>query len=216
MGQAKQKAALQSNNGNVLMAPSLDEVKRVSAAVRKLMSSASVSLGLDCYTHAAFAHHLFNKSGFNTKIVVGNAMWRVGDGHGDVITHDVNAENSYSPDNLNAIPYHAWLEIGYYIIDVTTYQLGIKAKLLDEADGGSTSVEWCPDFIFANKKSVSPRESVANLHPGLFYYERVPEIESMILAAAKPIEAEDLDLIDVIYASGDIIVVGPNDIGDLS
>src|SRR6516225_1089380 len=85
MGEAKRKkaareAALQ-NLGSV-------DIERVAGAIRKLSVAASPSLGVDCYSYAAYGQWLLARLGVPSTIAVGYAAWRVGDGDHDVIVHD--------------------------------------------------------------------------------------------------------------------------------
>lgn len=213
MGQAKLKKLAGGNKE-----PSAEVINKIAASVRKLMEAASAKLGLDCYSHAVLAAHLLRDEGFDPRVVIGNCMWRVGEGDGDVITHmAIPGAQQFADGSGPALPYHAWVEVGHHILDVTTYQIPIKAKRLDEADGGHTSVNWAPAFLYANKKTVSSRENVTNLHAGLYFYQHAPSVESTLLAAAKPVPEEDLSYLRIIYNSdNDLLVLGPNHMGEKS
>jgi hypothetical protein len=97
------------------------------------------------------------------------------------------------------------------VIDFTTYQLRGKARQLDQADGGRTMVEWCPDFLLLPSEQVHTYRQVAMAsHPGCAHYETRPEL----LAALEPafvLDPDDLATAQLLLANPKMSVFGPND-----
>ena len=191
--------------------PDTDVLTRISSALRRLATAASGNFGSDCYVHAAIAQALLARLGVESRLVGGFAAWRVGNGNSDVIMH---APMPNMPPQPNAVAYHVWLEVGGNILDFTTYQLRAKAAYLDALDGGSTNVTWNPDFLFVRKSAVSPIQRVIRLHAGLYSYTRKPDIEVRIIAAASPLDANDVETAWLLYQNQELTVFGPNQIRD--
>lgn len=189
--------------------PDAVDLPRLSSALRRLAVAASLNSGSDCYIHAAIAQAIFDRLGVNAKIVAGYAAFRIGEGDSDVILH---APTPGMPHQPGAVAYHAWLEAYGNIIDFTTYSLRTKAAMLDALDGGTTSVTWCPDYLFVPKASVSLMRDVIQLRAGLFHYLRVPALETKVVAAAHPLDPDDVETAWLLYQNQDIQVFGPNHI----
>jgi len=134
MGEAKRRAEARKKQEEILQ---LVDFPRLAEALRKLATAASGNLGADCYIHTAIAQAILLRLGVNAKVVVGYAAWRVGPGDADVILH---APVPGMVAQFGGLAYHAWLEIGYNIVDFTTYSLREKARQLDKLDGGHTAV----------------------------------------------------------------------------
>jgi hypothetical protein len=180
---------------------------RISSALRRLATAASGNLGSDCYIHAAIAQEMLNRLGVMTKLVVGYAAWRVGSGDGDVIIH---SPLPHMPPQPGAIAYHVWLEVENHLIDFTTYQLRRKAAQMDKLDGGSTTVTWCPDYLFVPRKSVSPLHAVIQLHAGMFFYQQDMAIDKVIISAAQPLDGDDINNAWLLYHNQELRIFGPN------
>ncbi len=180
---------------------------RISSALRRLCSAASTNLGSDCYVHSAIAQEMLTSLGVASKLVVGYAAWRVGNRDGDVIIH---APLPNMPPQPGGIPYHVWLEVAHHIVDFTTYQLRQKALQMDKLDGGITTVTWCPDYLAVPKKSVSPLQAVIQLRAGMFFYQQDMSIENLILSAAHPLDADDVNTAWLLYQNQELCVFGPN------
>lgn len=189
--------------------PGAVDLPRISSALRRLAVAASLNSGSDCYIHAAIAQAILDRLGVKAKIVAGYAAFRVGDLDADVILH---APAPGMPHQPGAVAYHAWLEAYGNIIDFTTYSLRTKADQLDALDGGTTSVTWCPDYLFVPKASVSPMRDVIQLRAGMFHYLRVPALETKVIAAAHPLDQDDVETAWLLYQNQDIQVFGPNHI----
>jgi hypothetical protein len=185
-------------------------VASVAFAVRRFATAVSSHLGSDCFLHMELGRHLLAKVGIDANRVVGFAAWRVGCGDGDVISHAPHSPG-YAPPGQAAFAYHAWLEFRGVVIDFTTYQLQVKARQLDQADGGQTTVEWCPDFLMLVSEQVQTYRHVAMASfPGVAYYEARPEL----LAALEPafvLDPGDLATARLLLAHPELSVFGPND-----
>lgn len=83
-------------------------LQRIADAVQKLSIASSELYGGDCYLHGALSQKLLEMNNIDSRIVVGFAAWRVGDGDGDVITHRPQPGVALAPGSA---PYHVWLEI---------------------------------------------------------------------------------------------------------
>lgn len=216
MGQAKQRAMSETAAVNVFQGRV--DLERLSTAFRKLFASAAASPGRDCLLYASLGQALIRKLGADARIVAGHAAWRVGPNDGDMITHASSGAGwtgFHQMGDQTMFLGHAWLEIGDRILDLTTWQLPLKAKMLDEMDGGSTQVEWRPDFLFVEKSAVSGfAEARQSAHSGAFYYQAIGAIRAKVLAAieASPYDPTDLFALEQIYRNPHIQTIGPNDI----
>ncbi|WP_305910508.1 hypothetical protein Q9L42_020365 (plasmid) [Methylomarinum sp. Ch1-1] len=212
MGEAKNKA--KRFVASIQKLNDLD-LSDVVSAMQKLAIASSAQFCGDCYVHAGLCQALLKELGVETELCVGFAAWRVGEGNSDVIVHGLIRENSPQAidymklNDPRAIPYHAWLECGYWLIDFTTYQLEEKAARLDAMDGGHTDVDWQPDYLIIEKKSISQLKDVIQTTTGTYWYERVMPLEKRIKALAGSIDQEDLENLKLIYEHKDIHVVGP-------
>ena len=184
------------------------DIPRLAAAIRKYSLAASARLGSDSYIHAAIVQEILAQIGFESQIIVGHAAWRVGPGDSDVILH---APTPGMVPLAKALPYHVWLEMDGALLDVTTYQLRLKAEQLDAQDGGQTTVEWCPDFLFVPKSSISPLKNVIQKDTGMYYYERNQRMESSVIQEVHELDPDDVEKVWLLYHSPECSVVGPND-----
>ncbi len=189
----------------------INQISKIAMAIRKLASAASCHFGNDCFLHALLACKALKEfEGMQSEIVIGFAGWRVGEGDCDVIFH---APIKGMPQQ-EGILYHAWLTTKDYIIDLSTYQLRVKAAKLDTLDGGLTQVDWCPDYLIAKHEEVSSLKDVTQLHAGLFYYEQNKDLEIKIKSVGKDIDEEDWANLVIIYNNPEVLVIGPNQMGD--
>lgn len=195
------------------------DLPRISKAIQKLFSATSENYGRDCHLHAMFCQTLMRRHfGIEIDLVIGFAAWRVGEGDADMIMHASPTEdikkfqvtNYEAFQSTNAIPYHAWLECGNWILDFTTYQFPSKAAALDAIDGQTTRVDWHPDFLWIDKKSLHPLHDVIQLRTGLCWYQRILPLEKTLTQHAREINEDDLTLFTMIYSNPDMVVVGPN------
>lgn len=179
---------------------------RLSSALVRLSTAASANWGADCYTHTALAQDFLKVLGIKTTLVIGFAAWRVGPGDGDVIVHAPLKGVKVSPSRL---PYHAWLETEDRILDFTTYQLVGKAKQLDEIDGGHTTVDWHPDYLYVPKTEVSPFEVVTQEEVGMFHYGQAKGLEALVISKSHPVDEDDMASLWMLYHNPDCQVIGP-------
>lgn len=163
---------------------------------------------------AKLAQRILEEQGISTKVVVGEVAWRVGPGDGDVITHSPRS-GGFAPAGVNALAYHAWLEMGTTIIDFTTQNLRTKAKALDAFDGGTTNVLWCPAYLVIQSADTLPFKKVAQaLEEGVAFYQEIPGLYEMMVAKGmdKDLDEEDVQILRIIFDNQDLTVIGPNDI----
>jgi hypothetical protein len=186
-----------------------NDIPRLSSPIRRLATAASGNQGSDCYIHAAIAQALLSRLGVEAKLAAGYAAWRVGDGNSDIIMHAPVAGMVPKPGGL---AYHVWLQIGDYILDLTTYSLRSKAGNLDKLDGGHTTVDWCPDFLFVEMGSVSSMGDVRMLEAGLYCYSRVPAVEVKVIEGAPELDEADVEAAWMLYQHPYMTVFGPNDV----
>lgn len=185
---------------------------RVAAVLRKLASAASAQLGSDCYLHADLGQLLLADLGIQSRPVVGFAAWRVGSGDGDVIGHTPHTPG-YLPAEGQGFAYHSWLEIGDLILDFTTYQFRKKAADLDAADGGRTSVSWCPDYLLLPKTDVRTYKDVAQApDAGAAHYEARLGLD-VIVRPMFNLDPEDVATARWLLDHPAVNVFGPNNVG---
>lgn len=187
--------------------PMENDLPRISSALRRLATAASGNLCSDCYIHAAIAQEMLTSLGVASKLVVGYAAWRVGNGDGDVIIH---APLPNMPSQPGGVAYHVWLEVENHLIDFTTYQLRRKAAQMDKLDGGTTAVTWCPDYLAVPKKAVSPLRAVIQLSAGMYFYKQDTAIEKLIVSTALPLDDYDVNTAWLLYQNQELCVLGPN------
>lgn len=155
-------------------------------AVRQIVGAISHVDGADCLTYALVGAGLLRELGVPARAVAGTAAWRVGPGDGDVVSHDPSADTAVVVGVGRAAMFHAWTEYdspqGPIVVDLTTRQLRDKAASLDEADGGHTQVDFCPDLIWQPAPAERSARWVAQQYdPGIFTYVRNPKIEEVVL-----------------------------------
>lgn len=212
MGEAKRKRmALEAGNFNQQSDPEIEQidVAKVCAAVHQVVSAITDYHGADCLLYAHVGAELLRSLGLDAKLVAGSAIWRVGAGDSDVVSHayEVNGVQYSQVEGSNAALFHSWIEAPGLIIDFSTSTLRNKAQQLDAADGGFTKVDWCPDFIWHHLgKHVNPKfrlpsnKQVGNsirtpkavlmaADAGVFNYTRHVEIESTLQVAINDLES---------------------------
>lgn len=193
---------------------------RLACALQKLTTSASAQLGADCLLHAQLAQILLDEESLPTRLVLGEAAWRVGSGDGDVITHSPNV-GGYAPLGAKALAYHAWLESGGNIIDFSTHSLRTKAAQLDAFDGGKTAVEWCPPYLVLERaQSLTLKEVAQADSAGVACYQEIPGLHEFMIeqCLVKEVDARNSQLLRLVFDQPQIKVFGPNnhhDCGEL-
>ncbi|WP_020504232.1 hypothetical protein [Lamprocystis purpurea] len=187
----------------------------IATAVRTLATTASSHLGTDCIWHAMACQHLLAREGIDdARLVAGYAAWRV-DGHdpGAVVCHHV--EGSAVAAGSGGFLFHAWVSCGNQVFDATTYQFRGKLAELDAADGGRTTVTWCPQFLLVDRKDCKPWRSVRDgVRAGLFCYEAIPTIVEQVTSHPDTqLDAEGIALLEQVYErvkdGNKLVVIGP-------
>lgn len=156
-------------------------------SVRQIVSATTDLPGADCVLYAGVGAALLSRLGFVAEPAAGSAAWRVGAGDADTISHASEIAGPVfspaTPGKLGGM-FHAWIRVhtegGTEIVDLTTWQLKKKGRELDAADGGTTVVDFCPEFLWiseSSEKLLSPRDVVQSFDTGVFAYLRKPEIE---------------------------------------
>jgi hypothetical protein len=210
MGKAKRRQALRTAAASSELQQC--DFAAVAKAVRDFAVACSDVQGADCYSYAIFGQSLLGRLGLPADIAVGYAAWRVGSADHDVVAHHPQVQSFVAPFGSAARMYHAWIEVAGRILDLTTHLLRRKAALLDAADGYRTTVDWCPDFLPADRRQVASFGNVQQGHAGLFHYERRLELEAQAQAEALPPDEEELAALWLIYQNPGAIVLGPNNI----
>lgn len=156
-------------------------------AVNQVVRAITDFHGADCLLYASVGAGLLNQLGVPARAAAGSAAWRVGPGDSDLISHAPElAGPQFQPANIvgHAVMFHAWIEVGDHVIDLTTGSLSDKARMLDQADGGSTRVEWCPSALWMDKAQMPSLTSVRD-HPtaGVCAYIRKESVEKVVLSS---------------------------------
>ena len=172
------------------------------------MTAASAQPGSDALQHADLARHLLSLEGLDADVVIGFAAWRVGPGDGDVVIHGGGHDPSVTivRQRDNELAYHAWVETGGHVFDVTTYQLAAKAADLDRLDGRTTTVSWCPDFVLLPKAEIASFVRVRQETAGLMYYERDAYLQAVVRNRAIEFDPQDIAAVELVYRNPDIEV----------
>jgi len=184
------------------------DIPRLAAAMRRYALACSSRLGNDCYVHAAIVKEILAQVGFEAQLIGGYAAWRVGPGDSDVILHAPMPGMVFTG---KALPHHIWLEFDGFLLDTTTYQLRLKAAQLDAQDGGHTTVEWCPDYLFVARSSVSSFKDVEQKDAGMYYYERHLHTEKRVTQEPFTLDPDDVQQVWLLYQNPTCQVFGPND-----
>lgn len=194
MGQAKAKKMNAQKDIEQFNALIGKRLPCIAKAMRNVLEAATDSYAADCAMYAKVGEAVLKKLGFEkAQAVAGEAIWRVGPGDGDVITHAKSSaqqgasfyfKDDPSVDKRRHI-FHAWIAIGgMHLLDLTTFSLGHKAKLLDAADGQHTQVDWCPDYLLTSLSDCKAVAEVAQSYDiGVYAYVRDLQIENMVFGA---------------------------------
>lgn len=163
-------------------------------AVRAVLGGAGMRGTANCQSYALLGAELVRDLGVPAMACAGYAAWRVGTGPGDVLMHfPMGGAEQWRPDHEGRFEvFHAWIEVGDWIIDFTTADLPLKAEQLDAADGGATNVEWAPKYLIAHRTQVSPIAMVRDgYEAGIFAYARQTVVEEAVLGRAAELEILD-------------------------
>jgi hypothetical protein len=198
MGEARQRArreaAQRARFGTI-------DFPRVAAAVRSLMAAAPPGQEADAFAHAELARQLLLSEGLDAEVVVGFAAWRVGPGEGDIVIQGSGRATAAAEQSEtgNEHAHHAWLETGGHVFDVTTYQLARKAAGLDQRDGKTTNVTWCPDFVLVPRDELSSFARVRQEVAGRMYYERDAYLQTVVASRIRAGGHPDLEMARITY-----------------
>lgn len=212
MGQAKSRQLRESAFSTALSAKV--DLAALASAMRKLATAASASLGADCYLHAALPKVILAEGGIEASVALGFAAWRVGNGDSDVIVHAPLPGSIQHPSHSDALPFHVWLTVQDdgvpWILDFTTYQLSRKAAELDSMDGGTTRVDWNPDFLLIPVARTTSLREVTQGRAGLCHYAENAQVAHRVEERAVNVDPFDLESLRLICRNPDINVIGPN------
>ena len=195
MGDAKRKKAAAAG-----AAQSLGAINpaHAAAAVRQVVQAITDFHGADCLLYASIGAHLLRSLGVEAQAVAGSAAWRIGPGDGDVISHarEIQGPRYGHADAVRAGMFHAWIAGPGLLADFTTFLLPLKATLLDEADGGTTAIDWAPEYLWltgpAPQPGQVPEPDMVRMAADakVFCYLRHSNIEAIVLANREAREAE--------------------------
>lgn len=167
------------------------DVEKFARALRMVCSAISDFHGADCVLYSLVGSAGLQAIGVQANPVAGSAAWRVGPGDGDMISHAVEAVHQmFVPAGaIQAGMFHAWIEIDDgdkgILFDPTTFQIPMKAKSLDDLDGGRTTVKFAPEYLWIPKGDGDriDFDQVAQ-HPdeGVFSYLRKAPVEKVVFA----------------------------------
>lgn len=204
---------LQSGQGVSLEARFGVDFGRLSLAIQRAFAAGSRHIGADCFEHAGMVARFLRDVGLCARVVVGGVAWRVGAKAHEVVSHTPLVLGAGSG---GAVPLHAWVELederGRLILDMTTYQLPMKVRLLDEMDGLTSLVTWAPEYFLCEPSSTSTFDEVENgSQPGLVYYEEDKDRGAQIV---REIESAGVDAhyylaVKAVYGNPDVVVLGP-------
>lgn len=179
MGEAKRKKQA--------MKPLAADVELIAHAMRQVLGATTHAFGADCMAYALTGAEVLRRMGHDAKPVAGSAVWRVGAGVGDTLVHAkelyASSTGAFAPGEGPAGTgmFHAWIEVGTFIVDFTTFSFADKARQLDAQDGMTTTVKWCPDYLLVDRSSCSSLEAVpAGMKEGLYAYVRHERVERVV------------------------------------
>lgn len=198
MGQAKRrKEAMQG-----LIA----DVASIAHAMREVVGAMTHGHGADCVAYALAGAEVLRRMGHPAVAVAGSAVWRVGPGDADSLVHALELFGK-DPDVSGAEDqgmFHAWIEVGPYIVDFTTFAFADKAARLDEVDGQTTSVQWCPEYLVVEAASSRRLQEVTQAsNAGVYAYVRHSRVEQVVLTGNDEFDVKGhADLIQLVARHG--------------
>lgn len=164
-------------------------------ALRTVLIPVSQHLGTvmaDCALYASAGAEALRHLALPASVQAGDALWRVGPGDVDVIHHAATDDTAtYTlgpacvPDLCHPMAFHAWICIAAngseneQLVDFTTWQLRDKALLLDQLDGKTTQVQFCPPYLWLSQNLARARtrsDVVGSYSAGIFSYRSRPEL----------------------------------------
>jgi len=200
VGEAKRRKGLEQKSREALAAQGEgpEVPARMAAAIRQVVSALTDFHGADCLLWAHLGADLLRSIGVeDARAVAGSAVWRIGDGDSDVISHarEIPNEQVFLQSHAGDVPgalFHAWVAAPSLklLADFSTCTLRDKARRLDEADGGHTNVDWCPEYVWIEghegpgEQLATPDQVRRAPHAGAYCYVRHPDIEAKVLGGA--------------------------------
>lgn len=167
-----------------------------------------------CLLIASLTCKFLHRKGFErARIVIGECAWRVdGKSAGAVVSHYKSSSTLYFERNSNpveALAFHAWVELTPVLwLDLTTYQLPNKMKMMDDLDGSTTPVSWAPDYLVFGPSDLLSYEKVRDsFKSGVFWYREDKSLisGSKIFESIEDIleqtEEEDVTLVEEVYSA---------------
>lgn len=186
---------------------------RLAQALRKMTEAASPHIGADCILQAKLAQASLGELGIETRLVCGEAAWRVGPGDGDVIVHSPRISQMVIAPGA-ALPIHYWLQThAGEILDLTTHSLRAKAASLDAMDGGTTAVEWCPEYLLVMPPRNTLQDVTMAAQAGVFYYAELEGLMARLHArglGTGKVDPSDMAVLRMLLRNETIQLVGPN------
>ena len=151
MGQAKVKAKRHAE-GEIAL--SKINLKVLSKIIQKAALKYHTRVGTDCIHVAGEAQIALNLLGVKNAIFSGGAVaWYVNETDAPIMS--CGWGGTISALNTGFIG-HCWVMVGYTVLDFTGYQLPIRAKLAEEADGIHTPIEYdVPDWCQVDIRTVN-------------------------------------------------------------
>lgn len=189
----------------------------VARAMEMLAQSCSDSLTADCIVHAILVREMIKERYRDARIQAGYAAWRIGSAAGAVVAHhpDVCAISD------RGVVFHTWiaLDMGRWIFDPTTYQLGLKMQMIDASDGGCTPYQiphkWETGLLMPHKKTHSWPAVKNGVKSGSCCYIANREITQRVFSHPDSVvDVEDLRMLKQVYEQVvrrlPIKVIGPS------
>ena len=187
MGEAKRKKQLAAKSSESQVGIQPD---KLAAAVRQVVGAMTDFHGADCLLFSSIGAGALRHLGLeDARPVAGSAAWRVGPGDSDTISHarEVQGPLYMQAVSERALQFHAWVEAPGLLADFSMSTLRHKAAQLDAADGGTTAVDWAPEYLWLAgtrppEMLRSPKDVNQSYQVGVYSYVRHPDIEHLVLA----------------------------------
>ncbi|MEL0638634.1 hypothetical protein V6259_17985 [Marinomonas sp. TI.3.20] len=167
------------SNDNVkrLLALNNIDLNILSKSIKTLFTVSADRQEQACATVVAVALSFLHRRGFSqAKVAFGESAWRIdGKNANAVIAHSKRATSHCDvTTDMPTANYHAWIQISpIYNLDLTTYQLPMKAEAMDKIDGEITPVNWAPDYLCFSTREMGQFETVRDSYKsGEFWYLR--------------------------------------------
>lgn len=156
--------------------PSDEVIERCAQQVWARLKELDTAEGGDCIPTALLMADALKAEDIKAKPVIGYAAWRVGPGAGDMVGHHPSVISQVMPDGSEEMGFmgHAWVQVGYWIIDITTRDLPSKLAGIDAFDGRkSHCLWWSPITVIERKKCKTLWHTQQDYDSGCYYEERL-------------------------------------------